>query len=301
VDVAVVDPRDSGRYLLGIECDGQPYAKAPTARDRDRLRHEVLEGLGWRLHRIWSIDWWFDQEREIRRLREALASAKEAPSAAASVPPEPLPTVLAASATEVPIAYRAEPAAVPEREGRLFLRAHLQPVTTLSTEDFFNFEATAVQLDQIRQVATVEAPLHLDDLARHLLTAWGWARLTERSRQRVETLVQALARKGELQLRGAFIWLPDQSSEAFTGHRQAAVGDEPRDADRIPPEEVAEAMRVVLQQNISLDREDLLRETARRFGFKRVSAKTTEALAPGIAVLRQRGGCEVDGSRIHMR
>lgn len=301
VDVAVVDPSDPGRYLLGIECDGQPYAKAPTARDRDRLRHEVLEGLGWRLHRIWSTDWWFDQEREIRRLRDALAAAKEAPSAKPPAPQEPLPSSVAASVAEVPIAYRAVPAPAPEPEGRVFLRAHLQPVATLSTEDFFSFEATAVQFDQIRQVAAVEAPLHLDDLARHLLTAWGWARLTERSRERVESLLQALVRKGELQLRGAFVWLPTQSPDAFSGHRQVGAGDEPRDADRIPPEEVAEAMRVVLQQNISLDREDLLREAARRFGFKRVSAKTTEALAPGIEVLRQRGICEVDGTRVSVR
>ena len=301
VDVAVVDPSDPGRYLLGIECDGQPYAKAPTARDRDRLRHEVLEGLGWRLHRIWSTDWWFDQEREIRRLREVLAVAKVAPTGAYTTPPEAMPSPVVASIAEVPIAYRAEPSPVPEPEGKVFLRAHLQPVATLSTEDFFGYSANPLQLDQIRQVAAVEAPLHLDDLARHLLTAWGWARLTERSRQRVESLVQALVRKGELQLRGVFIWLPSQSPDAFTGHRQAAVGDEPRDASHIPPEEVAEAMRMVLQQNISLDREDLLRETAHQFGFKRVSAKTTDALVPGIEVLRQRGICEVDGTRVHVR
>ncbi len=301
VDVAAVDPSDPSRYLLGIECDGKPYAKAPTARDRDRLRFEVLEGLGWRLHRIWSTDWWFDQEREIRRLKEALSAAKEAPSPALATRPTPLPAPVAANFPEVPIAFRVGTAPVPEPEGRVFLRAHLQPVATMSTEDFFSLEATAMQLDQIRQVAAIEAPLHLDDLARHLLTAWGWSRLTDRSRQRVESLVQSMARKGELQVFGSFIWLPIQSPVAFSGHRQAAVGDEPRDPERIPPEEVAEAMREVLQQNISLDREDLLREAARRFGFKRVSAKTTEALTPGIEVLIHRGHCEVDGVRIHAR
>src|SRR5262249_364869 len=56
IDLAVVDPRAPGRYLLGIECDGATYHSSATARDRDRLRQEVLEQLGWRICRIWSTD-----------------------------------------------------------------------------------------------------------------------------------------------------------------------------------------------------------------------------------------------------
>src|SRR5262249_15144243 len=56
IDLAVVDPRAPGRYLLGVECDGATYHSSATARDRDRLRQEVLEGLGWRICRIWSTD-----------------------------------------------------------------------------------------------------------------------------------------------------------------------------------------------------------------------------------------------------
>ena len=56
IDLAVVDPERPGRYLLGVECDGATYHSARSARDRDRLRQEVLESLGWRIHRIWSTD-----------------------------------------------------------------------------------------------------------------------------------------------------------------------------------------------------------------------------------------------------
>ncbi|HEU4654086.1 MAG TPA: DUF4011 domain-containing protein [Steroidobacteraceae bacterium] len=72
VDMAVVHPNEPGRYLLGIECDGATYHSLPTARDRDRLRQFVLEGLGWHLHRIWSTDWWTDSEREMEKLERAL-------------------------------------------------------------------------------------------------------------------------------------------------------------------------------------------------------------------------------------
>jgi REase_MTES_1575/AAA domain len=72
LDVGVCDPKQAGRFVLGIEFDGPMHAQAATARDRDRLRPEVLARLGWKLHRIGAPDWIFRKEEEIMRLREAL-------------------------------------------------------------------------------------------------------------------------------------------------------------------------------------------------------------------------------------
>ncbi len=74
VDLAVVDPAAPGRYLLGIECDGATYHRAATARDRDKLRQMILAGLGWRLHRIWSTEWWHDAGKEMDKLLEVLGT-----------------------------------------------------------------------------------------------------------------------------------------------------------------------------------------------------------------------------------
>jgi len=68
IDLAVVDPSASGKYLLGIECDGATYHRAATARDRDKLRQAILEGLGWKLYRIWSTDWWHNADTEMSKL-----------------------------------------------------------------------------------------------------------------------------------------------------------------------------------------------------------------------------------------
>lgn len=81
IDLAVVDPERPGRYLLGVECDGASYHRARTARDRDRLREEVLRGLGWTLHRVWSTDWWENPDAQVRSLNErlqVLAGSKQA-------------------------------------------------------------------------------------------------------------------------------------------------------------------------------------------------------------------------------
>jgi very-short-patch-repair endonuclease len=75
IDLAVVDPNDPERFVLAIELDGAAYASAPAARDRDRLRAQVLTQLGWRLHRVWALDWWADAEREIARAHGAIITA----------------------------------------------------------------------------------------------------------------------------------------------------------------------------------------------------------------------------------
>jgi very-short-patch-repair endonuclease len=72
VDIGVCDPKNPDFYLCGIECDGAPYHSHPVARDRDRLREEILRSRGWKIHRIWSTDWYRNRKTEIERLTKAL-------------------------------------------------------------------------------------------------------------------------------------------------------------------------------------------------------------------------------------
>ena len=72
VDLGVVHPDFAGRYLAGVECDGATYHRSATARDRDKLREQVLRGLGWEIVRIWSTDWWVDPGGTLERVHGKL-------------------------------------------------------------------------------------------------------------------------------------------------------------------------------------------------------------------------------------
>jgi len=74
VDIGVKHPDWPHGFLMGVECDGESYHSSKSARDRDRLRQEVLENLGWHLYRIWSTDWFNDSPRETRKLRQAITA-----------------------------------------------------------------------------------------------------------------------------------------------------------------------------------------------------------------------------------
>jgi very-short-patch-repair endonuclease len=75
IDLAVRHPDQSGRYMLAVECDGATYHSGLWARERDRLRQEILENMGWRFCRIWSTDWFYRRGETAQKLVAALETA----------------------------------------------------------------------------------------------------------------------------------------------------------------------------------------------------------------------------------
>lgn len=97
IDLGIVDPKSPGRFLAGIECDGATYHRSRTARDRDKLREQVLRGLGWEIIRIWSCDWWHDARGALEKVHARLQHLRETSTEARflktvkTAPPRPAP------------------------------------------------------------------------------------------------------------------------------------------------------------------------------------------------------------------
>jgi very-short-patch-repair endonuclease len=90
IDLVAQHRARPGRLVLAIECDGATYHSFPTARDRDRLRQQHLETLGWKFHRIWSTDWFTRRDEELAR---AISAYERAVAHADRVDePAPVPT-----------------------------------------------------------------------------------------------------------------------------------------------------------------------------------------------------------------
>ncbi len=93
IDFAAGHPARPGRYVLAIECDGASYHSGRSARERDRLRQEQLERLGWTFHRIWSTDWFEDRQAAVSRAVDAYQAAVAAADVQAVAPPPPPPPI----------------------------------------------------------------------------------------------------------------------------------------------------------------------------------------------------------------
>ena len=89
IDFACAHPEEPGRMVLAIEADGASYHSVHTARDRDRLRQQVLEGKGWRFHRIWSTAWFRDRESELDKAEAAWKQVCEAVDRRSTQPETP--------------------------------------------------------------------------------------------------------------------------------------------------------------------------------------------------------------------
>lgn len=110
IDIAVKHPLCLSGYLAAIECDGASYHSGVSVRDRDRIRQEILESLGWkgRIWRIWSTDWFRSPIAETEKLIRFLDYLKSQPLTAEYllpvVEPEPeevpVPVAPAAAAQE---------------------------------------------------------------------------------------------------------------------------------------------------------------------------------------------------------
>jgi very-short-patch-repair endonuclease len=80
IDLGVRHPDRPEMFLAGVECDGARYHSSTSARDRDRLRQEVLQGLGWDLVRVWSTDWFDNPAHETEKLVKKLERLRSQPA-----------------------------------------------------------------------------------------------------------------------------------------------------------------------------------------------------------------------------
>ena len=171
VDLAVSDPKQPERYILGIECDGPSYNSARSARDRDRLKPQVLEGLGWRLHRAWSPEWASNPQRELERVLVAIDVPEPAPPAE----PPALPVQSASPEIhpdESPSEIVRDSVAEPEVEPKDGKYQTAKP--SLKPEDKNLAEASSLSIALwVAEVVHVESPVHVSEAARRIFSEAG--------------------------------------------------------------------------------------------------------------------------------
>jgi very-short-patch-repair endonuclease len=266
VDMAIVDPRDPGRFLLGIECDGRTYHQSKTARDRDRLRQEKLEDLGWRIHRIWSTEWMKNPDRELQRIRERvdelLAESFDAPKA---VPVRPI----LGPVDEAPV-QRASVSLDRVQAVEPVVIAIPYEVAEFATPFTEIWETTPREVaEAVTRIVEIEGPIHRDLLRKRLTNLWGYGRSGQRIASAITRATEVSIQLGRIRQQGEFLW-PAASREVQP--RSSAENGEVRTIDQIPEEEIATAVRTILSHAFSLETDELLSQTARVFGFQRVGA-----------------------------
>jgi hypothetical protein len=303
VDIGVVDPENPDRLLLGIVCDGRMYRDAATVRERERLRHEILGNLGWRVHRVWSCDWVRNRESEVGKIIEAIENAKEPLLADAPAPMRPetpaagapdgnLPTDSADFSPEQEPAddgtATAQGSTLPPGltyyDSRLDdLRRYLRP--NMSMRDF---------AEVLLQIVSREAPIHTEIAVRRTRDLFQFGRAGSRIRSWADDALEMLSSANQVEIRSEFIYVPGLPIVG-RAHRR---GTAQRNIDHVCLEEIAEIAIALLRVAYGMRHDELTSETARILGFAATSANIRERIGEAIALLEVDSRIQVNGSQI---
>ena len=293
IDLAVVDPEQPGRYLLGIECDGMSYHHSRSARDRDRLRQSVLESQGWTLLRIWGCDWFRQPRAQTERVLAAVEAARQRKQA------EPVQPVMAPhqsqTATEVieraarSDAGSAETESAAGPDDSLYQEARFAvPAGELHSQ------STAKLAQLMHQAVELEGPIHFDELVTRMRTLWGLQRAGSRVRDALEQARQSLLADEALAAEGEFLDLPGR---AVRVRNRAEVGSANlRRIDCLPPAEIRAAIALALRSSLGGQREELPVAVARLLGLSAVTAPVRELVLTQLDALHGSGAVAFNGT-----
>lgn len=279
IDLAVLHPGKPGRYLLGVECDGASYHSAFCARERDKLRQSILESLGWKLHRIWSTEWWHSPKAEIERVKQiitqCLADNTENDEAANSF------NIFFDEASDQADQTICESlnSEIDPRVANFAEWKGSQPLLPPEAFDKAGFEPTIIKM--IEEIVAIESPVSLSQAARRICGQFSISRAT----QRIANRVLQLAKKANIHIDSRhqqfFFWSAVDQISNFSIFRRHTAESRRRPED-ICPDELANAAHEVLKANISMVEEDLLKHTAQSFGFARVGQNVAAAFQEGL-------------------
>ncbi len=279
IDLAIRDPENPGSYLLAIECDGAAYHSARSARDRDRLRQAVLEGLGWRFHRIWSTDWFRNPAKELQRVVAAIEEAKQGRLRNPVAEPEVKKIVRA----ELSVQDEARPVRGYEFAG--------MPVPSPGAE--IHATPTSKLLPFVQAVTETESPVHIDIVTRRVMASYGVTRAGARIAQAIENAVEMGVKQEVLRRNGDFLYRLGQSE--FPYRNRDAVEAAERKIEYVAPEELSSALYEVVASNIDVELDDLVSEALQRFGFQRATQKARDLLETSIQAMVEQEILQSDG------
>ena len=288
IDIGVVDPVNPGNYLLGIECDGASYKSSSSARDRDRLREQVLTQLGWRIHRVWSPAWVARRDSEVRRLKEALEQAskqqleKDTQKPIIEVkegmaPKTDVQKLEFAGIEKIGVPYKTYPL-------KASFSPYIRVATTNSTVDskqkneFYYPENRENQTRLLDELVQNEGPVHIEYAAERLAAAWGIKQVTPQISHAVKEALSNLLREQKVVLKGSFLWPPTLKETPVRVPVQG-IPESKRKAEYIAPEEVESAMQLVARYSLSISQESLVWETAKVFGLNHSAEPTKEVFS----------------------
>lgn len=266
---------DSSDYVLAIECDGATYHSSRNARDRDRLRQEILERMGWKFYRIWSTDWFRNNSVEKERLVAAVEAALNEETVKDN----------SSETNQHDVSF----------EEKIQVRHLVFPKYKMVSER----QLMALYDDKMKVIdgiAKVEAPISEEWLLKRIVSMFGRTKLTNVVWDEYENLMRREAHLYGLARRKGFIYIADNKQYSFRVPESESLK---RDVKHVAVEELAVGMLVVIEQNIMVEKTGLFSTISKALGFHKVGPGISERMEEALSLIG--GLVEVDGENVSLK
>jgi len=311
IDIGIVNPEKDSDYVLGILCDGYNYSASKSSRDREIVQIGILRKLGWKIVRLWAMDWWTDKDATLSVLTEKIDKALS--GELEEIEEEALRLFDGIGSTRMANAHSAR--ADNGNVNDLLSPEDIHPITMdeietapnilvpyvicelqqnyITAEEFIEGYRDSKIRSLIQQVVETEAPINYDLLCKRVLRACGIARMGSRVAGHIGLLLERMNMKTT---RDTFLtyWRNDQNPEEYPFIRYSNE----RDATDIPTRESLNAAILVLEEQMSLPHASLIKEMAKLFGYSRVGDNVNFAMYNGIQYAKKLGLIEEVNGKI---
>ena len=286
MDIGIVNAGKPDTYQLGILLDGQNCKEAATSRDRFVLQPDVLKGLGWKIMRVWTLEGLDNPEKVLKDIKDELekgAAVHEAEAEQTNArPPEE-------------ITFEKVSVAETEKYKSLACAYNDLDISNMGLADkFYDPHTKSSIAGLMRKILIAEAPISRKALMKKTLSAWGITRSGSRVEASFDAALQKVEKQETRDMDAVFYWKKNQEPEKYQGYRVEDQHGNKRNMDDISSYEITNAIREVLAEQVGLSKRDLIRETAKKFGFTRMGNVIETVISHAIDIAVQRGIIAVD-------
>ena len=321
VDIAVVNPKDEGTYLLGILCDGKTYYETKTERDREICQPNVLNMLNWNVMKVWSVDWFLNREVVVKRIKAKIEELlNPTPPAEKKTEEAKVSQSIKASSNTAEVKKSSEvsdnpqssqpsqPSAKPSETSskpapsapidhnlpyKLAKLAKVKGGIPVN-EVIAKHEATVRK--ELAEILSVEQPVTLNWLSRRIAEHWevsNTAALRTWISRLVTTIPNAYTdaiNKNE----NPIYWNDFEESIGYDKYRKESE----RAIDEIPLVEVMNAMKESVEQQVAVPVDDLVKHATKIFGFIRTTPKILASANKAVEMMKKLSWITVDENGI---
>ena len=288
VDVAVVSPEDSNKYILGILCDRKDLYERHTIRDRQIVQPSVLKLLNWNVLHVWSVDWLVRKQAVLDKIHKQIQQCALAPAAPQN----------STETEEQIINFKDElknlqPEVIVNKQEMDYTFATLEPCSQASSVDEVLDNSNKIK-KQIKNIIETEQPITNTLVYKRIVQLWKLTRNTPRIQSMIDDMLAPYYVDPYSLNSTKTYWKTGDDCQRFKGYRVHSN----RDVLDIPLIETMNAMVYVIEQQVSIPKEECKRVTSQVLGFSHMGSNIDLTMETALSILLERGILQIQNDRV---